>query len=1327
MFKSILTKTGQWLGWLFLAGLVLVAVYVLIGRSMVALVPAYKERIASELSQVINAEVSIKSIQGSWRGLDPVLVLEGVQIDRYSGTNKSVSADDDLLVISAITLQPAIFKTLLNAHLVMERIIVGDVSIQFSQSGGDDGHADSLDQLDELIASVFGQGEGSDWQQLNRLLATPTIEFERFNLHWQKDKRSLLHLSVPTMVLKVVDSELYLSGIIHQPCTEAYPCPQYVHSSAPIHADPERLMGQFSIQGSRAPDSGIDGTLYFSWNNPSLFNPLVDWLARRGTMVDIRQSEGAVWLTAREGEFNEAVLTLQPTDFEWENQTGVISPVENLAGNVYISQDNGHWRAKASELSLNWSDLSLGGNGFLLTTVMDQMADSTTQGFQVQVDRLNIALLRGLLTASNVLPEAIASALQNYAPSGELSAIQVEVWPSSKQLSMAARLNRVAVQAYGGTPEIANINGTLVANEVAGSVEFAGEQLKLGLPRLYHNSWRFQEASGKVSWQLQDEAIAVTGEELLVQGLEGKRGHFSGGFSLEIPINKVAPGLLNLSLATRNADASLAGALVPGRLVGDKAHSWLQTAFSKGRIPAGTFSYHGEIGSQADAKKPEIGLRLDIDDVTLMYLPEWPQLSGVKGKVELEGAQLTGAIESGSIGGTVVRHGGFLIKNLNSPFVEIQATARPRAKDWLYWLHQSPAAPLLEKVVGDWRIDGQSVVDFSLLTKLDGSIPVVLTSVSAKRLTLESEALGLDIKEVVGKIDFDSRRGLSAQTLSGQFLNQQLTGKILTPTWSDTEHVVKLELHSQMSTNALADLVETDWPLPVVGQFSYDLDLIITTGESAGLEYSIASDLFGLRIDLPPPFNKSASERLETVVSRQFTFDGQPGRWRADIKGWLDISLRDAESARPDKPFAGLVRFDHKGKYELPESGFEFVGTLPQLNIKAWQAALEPYGSTDSQAQRIPDWLTGFNVNVGRLLFGAEVFDDANISGHRSDPAGITIRIRNSDRIEGRILVPYQASDPFELDLKKLHLNPQANEVVKSELLPQSVPIARVMIADLRFRDKNLGSWSWITQRREGGIVFENVETRLQGAIFSGRLSWLYDKEINVNTSILTGSLKGGRFQDLSKLWAEKSPLDSESYSLSTGLVWGRSPTDFSWEHVTGKLSFDMKNGKFNDTAASADIFRIFGILNTDALTRRLRLDFSDIYEKGLAYDQIEGKAKIRDGVIHFESPLAVQAPSSAFKITGTTNLVDDSLDMEMVVVLPLTKNLPLASLLVGVPQIGGAVFLIDKLLGEPLSSLTSATYRVSGTLQKPEINLLRIFDNQSETPSGSRRNGGQN
>ena len=47
--------------------------------------------------------------------------------------------------------------------------------------------------------------------------------------------------------------------------------------------------------------------------------------------------------------------------------------------------------------------------------------------------------------------------------------------------------------------------------------------------------------------------------------------------------------------------------------------------------------------------------------------------------------------------------------------------------------------------------------------------------------------------------------------------------------------------------------------------------------------------------------------------------------------------------------------------------------------------------------------------------------------------------------------------------------------------------------------------------------------------------------------------------------------------------------------------------GQFVEVEGSAQALRVFGLLNFNAINRRLRLDFSDILGKGLSYDRVKG------------------------------------------------------------------------------------------------------------------------
>lgn len=63
--------------------------------------------------------------------------------------------------------------------------------------------------------------------------------------------------------------------------------------------------------------------------------------------------------------------------------------------------------------------------------------------------------------------------------------------------------------------------------------------------------------------------------------------------------------------------------------------------------------------------------------------------------------------------------------------------------------------------------------------------------------------------------------------------------------------------------------------------------------------------------------------------------------------------------------------------------------------------------------------------------------------------------------------------------------------------------------------------------------------------------------------------------------------------------------------------------------------------------------------------------------------------------MNGTLDLAHDRIDAKLLVTLPLTNNLTLAALIVGGPAVGGAVFVVDKLLGDRVSRFASVQYSV--------------------------------
>jgi uncharacterized protein YhdP len=160
-------------------------------------------------------------------------------------------------------------------------------------------------------------------------------------------------------------------------------------------------------------------------------------------------------------------------------------------------------------------------------------------------------------------------------------------------------------------------------------------------------------------------------------------------------------------------------------------------------------------------------------------------------------------------------------------------------------------------------------------------------------------------------------------------------------------------------------------------------------------------------------------------------------------------------------------------------------------------------------------------------------------------------------------------------------------------------------------------------------------------------------------------------------------------------------------------------------SGTAADVLKVVGILNINNLARRLRLDFSDLYKKGLSYDKIQGILLFDRGKLTMIEPLTVKGPGSSLKMTGDFNLVSGDIDAQMVVALPITSNLPwvVALALPGGLPLAAGVFVAGKVFEKQLQKLTSAVYSVTGTLDKPTIAFERLTapsDNKNSHKSAS-------
>ncbi|PUA30253.1 MAG: DUF3971 domain-containing protein [Cellvibrio sp. 79] len=299
--------------------------------------------------------------------------------------------------------------------------------------------------------------------------------------------------------------------------------------------------------------------------------------------------------------------------------------------------------------------------------------------------------------------------------------------------------------------------------------------------------------------------------------------------------------------------------------------------------------------------------------------------------------------------------------------------------------------------------------------------------------------------------------------------------------------------------------------------------------------------------------------------------------------------------------------------------------------------------------------------------------------------------------------------------------SPVANAAPEPErklLDPRSMPLANIAVKALSLDGNNYGNWSLQLRPNDNGVLIDRIRGSIRGVTISGandqgaQIFWNYTTQGQQTRFV--GTLTAGDIGAVLREWQKPDTIESTRAHYQADLFWPGSPQDFSIVELGGDMIIHMENGRFKREASAGDgILRLLSILNFDSLARRMRLDFSDLYKSGLAYDEINGKMRFNQGTLVFEDPLVVRTPSSGLQMAGTINLRDETINTRLVATLPVASNLTFfAALATGLPAAAG-IYLVSKLFKKQVDQATSISYTINGSWDEPQMSFNRLFESE--------------
>jgi uncharacterized protein YhdP len=186
--------------------------------------------------------------------------------------------------------------------------------------------------------------------------------------------------------------------------------------------------------------------------------------------------------------------------------------------------------------------------------------------------------------------------------------------------------------------------------------------------------------------------------------------------------------------------------------------------------------------------------------------------------------------------------------------------------------------------------------------------------------------------------------------------------------------------------------------------------------------------------------------------------------------------------------------------------------------------------------------------------------------------------------------------------------------------------------------------------------------------------------------------------------WGFAPSISGKSGALTAELSWPGGLEGDVVARLDGHARISLQDGQLTNVASGAG--KMLGLMSVSALPRRLALDFTDVTDKGFAYDTITGDFDFQRGNAHTKN-LVLKSPAAEIAIVGRTGLAARDYDQTAVVAGHFGGPIAAAGALAAGPAIGAALLLLSALFDEPLSEIARGYYRITGSWDDPKVERI--------------------
>jgi uncharacterized protein (TIGR02099 family) len=1340
-----------WVPWALAWVFVVLAAASLTGRVLTAQLEGSEEAIAARVAEATGFEVRITSLRGRFLGWHPVLEVDDLELSREGV---------EVLRLGRVRFELDVTESLARGRPVAAALVVDELVVQLERDGEGGirllgGAGGEPPELEPIVSFLYD----SDYVDL-------------------RAARVVLHDGAPGVRGTHPLAELEMRGAL-QGRTFAH----RGHLRAELSvggADgaPARAELHLELAGDPADPSTRAGSALLSVSD-------VDVAALAPLLGDrLPAVEGVVERLRIRADFDPDDGTgfralLAASELRLERTAAV------RARNLRLDLEGRADGAGSGDVVLREARLLVGDEALTVDGAALGWRPGASGGARLHaaVGELDVASLVRLVRGLDVLGPRATRWLENLDPEAQLEAARLVVEPDAREGALSVQVRDLALRGYRGVPRVRGVDAGAVVHEGGAWIDIDSGPFYLHFPDVFEEGWRYDSAQGRIDLRFAPAGLQLLSDRMEIVGPQGRAaGHFALHLPQRPEDRRITlalglqgadaafteaflPEKLNPELRGWLADAVRAGRVDEGAVLingagrqsqrGDRA-TGLWFDFRAGRIafdpawPPAT-SLEGRVLAGAD------GVRGDLR-------------AGRLGGLEL--ARTSFRVPRSPLGPLP-----------GGQVVELTGVGRGDGRVVIDFLREAPLGGGLEFLEDDWDAIGAVDFAFDMTVPLDGRA-VEHIDVDAE-LLLDRLRIGqadLDFGNVSGRIAYRHPGYLTSADARGELFGGPVELRLAGSVEEGADGLL-VEGRGFAEGRALADWLRIDVLARLAGRAPYDSRLRIRPGGSVDLlvdSPAPAAGKTGLVTSLPAPLEAPADPlQIRVLVEPDGPMDVQLD-WGAFhsrfelLDGAFERGTLAINAPLEDLPAVGLSAVGRADELE--------VGAWLDA-IDRWQQDAIIFGRDEGTFDDLlldfaiaideARWdalrfgparmsLTGFLAEMN-LGFAAErvagrilIPDDDRPLGVTLDrldlpldPALPAIRVRAAEgesgagapaagesgaalfAAEGATEPPVRevgpSLGPAGIDGSKGEAGDEDADSIAlllADLEPDTVPEMDVTLASFSDHGENLGRASFAVRPFRDGLRLQDIDAEGRGLVFGpdadgdafielGLVPWPFTRVV--------GRLSGEDAERVLTRFGLAPTLDAEEFAFSVDVGWEGPADDPVLATLSGVVDLDVERGRFNEIEAGGGPLRVVGLFNFDAMARRMRLDFSDVYRRGIAFEEIDGVLTLENGRLRTAEPVRISGPQSRFVLTGDLDIESRMLAGDLVVTLPVSKNLPWAAAYAALvnPLAGAGVLMAERIFRDQIDRFSSARYRISGTMDAPEVAFDTIFENQIEAADG--------